>query len=173
LQIKEVGMKKIISFCILLVSLVALSQDNTNSIAEEFVIAHNAFRTKLKLPSVSWDQDIADYAQEWADYLQANDCKMQHRSKAGRKERSYGENLSWASGKHMEPLYVVTQWVKEAKDYDYETNKCTPGKKCGHFTQVIWKTTARIGCGVAYCDNSEVWVCNYDPPGNYVGKKPY
>lgn len=31
----------------------------------------------------------------------------------------------------------------------------------------------RIGCGVAYCDNSNVRVCNYDPPGIYLGKRPH
>jgi uncharacterized protein YkwD len=167
-------MKKALLIFILLTGLGIFSEEDTVSIAEEFVIAHNAFRKHFKLPSVVWDQDMADYAQEWANYLQQErNCKMMHRSKAGRKERKYGENLSWASGKHMEPIYIVKQWVKEAKDYNYDTNSCTPGMKCGHFTQVIWKTTERIGCGVAYCDNSEVWVCNYDPPGNIVGKKPY
>ena len=41
--------------------------------------------------------------------------------------------------------------------------------------------TVRIGCGKATCqDNApwgsgawEIWVCNYDPPGNWVGEKPY
>jgi pathogenesis-related protein 1 len=30
-----------------------------------------------------------------------------------------------------------------------------------------------VGCGVARSGRTEVWVCNYDPPGNYVGERPY
>ena len=35
--------------------------------------------------------------QEWADYLQTTTVKCSIEAKAGRKERRYGENLSWAS----------------------------------------------------------------------------
>lgn len=31
----------------------------------------------------------------------------------------------------------------------------------------------RIGYGVAYCDNSNVRACDYDPLGNYVRKRPH
>ena len=45
---------------------------------------------------------------------------------------------------------------------------------CGHYTQVIWRNTQRVGCGVAVCPNgAEIWTCNYDPPGNYLGQNPY
>jgi hypothetical protein len=53
---------------------------------------------------------------------------------------------------------------------------------CGHYTQIVWKTTTRLGCGVALCDQNspfmgfpkwEFWVCNYAPPGNYNGQRPY
>ena len=40
--------------------------------------------------------------------------------------------------------------------------------KTGHFTQVVWKDTRQLGCGVAMCDGGEIWVCNYSPPGNFV-----
>lgn len=50
----------------------------------------------------------------------------------------------------------------------------------GHFTQVIWSTTTTIGCYVADCTAQGLQnvgsnvpkyltVCNYGPPGNYVG----
>jgi hypothetical protein len=26
---------------------------------------------------------------------------------------------------------------------------------------------------MARCGNTEIWVCNYNPPGNWVGEKPY
>jgi hypothetical protein len=48
---------------------------------------------------------------------------------------------------------------------------------CGHYTQVVWRNTERVGCGYSTCQaqgfNFEVWVCNYDPPGNFIGQAPY
>lgn len=43
----------------------------------------------------------------------------------------------------------------------------------GHFTQLIWKSTERLGCAVQYCPSGEMvpgmdaWymVCNYGPQG--------
>jgi hypothetical protein len=40
----------------------------------------------------------------------------------------------------------------------------------GHFTQLVWVGTQRLGCGVAQCADMDVWVCRYDPPGNVQGR---
>ena len=40
--------------------------------------------------------------------------------------------------------------------------------------KIVWSNTTEVGCGMALCsDNSQFWVCNYTPPGNYRGQKPY
>jgi PadR family transcriptional regulator len=44
---------------------------------------------------------------------------------------------------------------------------------CGHYTQIVWSNTREVGCGVARDSNREVWVCNYNPPGNWIGERPY
>jgi len=44
---------------------------------------------------------------------------------------------------------------------------------CGHYTQIVWRDTKQVGCGVARDNRREIWVCNYDPPGNWVGHRPY
>ena len=41
----------------------------------------------------------------------------------------------------------------------------------GHFTQVIWKSSSRLGVGYARSRGGTVYVvANYDPPGNFQGK---
>lgn len=135
--------------------------------------AHNKFRRRTAggLPDLAWDEEVAAYAQRWAEYLkQANGCRMMHRQGSHR-ERKYGENLAWSSGKELEPDDVVQMWYDEIRDYRYATNSCSG--VCGHYTQVVWRDSKKVGCGMARCGRSEVWVCNYDPPGNWVGRKPY
>ena len=93
-----------------------------------------------------------------------------------------GENLFWSAVfpppeviTMVDPAVVVEAWESEVADYDYESNSCVPGKMCGHYTQIVWADTERVGCAFRTCseDGSQVWVCNYYPAGNIVGEKPY
>lgn len=137
-----------------------------------FTEAHNKYRRETGVPDLEWDTKLAAYAQEWADHLKsANGCNMKHRPRSGKYTQKHGENLAWASGKEMEPSEVVDDWYSEIKDYNYSKNSCSG--VCGHYTQVVWKNSRKLGCAMAKCQDSEIWVCNYDPPGNYNGEKPY
>jgi len=147
--------------------------------------AHNTVRTEFGLSKVIWSDELAEFAQEWAQYLaDRNGCEMRHRPSQEKNAPLYGENLYWASAiclangaqktQNISPRQVVNSWVSERRHYDHAQNRCRWGKTCGHYTQVVWKTTRRIGCGMATCsDMSQIWVCNYDPPGNYLGQTPY
>jgi uncharacterized protein YkwD len=132
------------------------------------VAAHNQARQAVGVPPLQWSAELAVTAQRWADKLRESRCAMRHSGAAG-----LGENLAWASGQALSPGQVVGMWVGERRDYDATRNSCAPGKVCGHYTQVVWRGTTHVGCGMASCGNSEVWVCNYTPPGNYVGQRPH
>jgi hypothetical protein len=41
-------------------------------------------------------------------------------------------------------------------------------KGTGHFTQIVWRGTRVVGCGVASCSGKALWVCRYAPAGNVV-----
>ncbi|MBD2580362.1 hypothetical protein H6G50_22125 [Oscillatoria sp. FACHB-1406] len=134
---------------------------------DQMVSAHNQWRAKVKVPPLRWSPELAAYAQEWANKLLAED-KFEHRP-----DGRYGENLASASGQQLSPARVVDMWGNEVRDYNYARNSCAPGKMCGHYTQVVWRKTTEVGCGIARDSNREIWVCNYNPPGNFVGQKPY
>ena len=78
---------------------------------------------------------------------------------------------------------MVTAWASEVADYDYASNTCAPGKQCGHYTQIVWASTLHAGCAHQVCNsnspfgsanpNWDFWVCDYEPPGNFVGQRPY
>jgi len=153
--------------------------------ASEMVFEHNKVRKSLNIKSLKWSPKLALYAQSWADYLAKNNkCRMKHRPRSGKYKQRYGENIYWASaikwsnGKvelaKKTSFNVVSAWASEVKDYNYHSNTCSRGKMCGHYTQLVWANTTKVGCGMAICkDKTQVWVCNYNPPGNYVGEKPY
>ena len=69
---------------------------------------------------------------------------------------------------------IVLDWVQQGTEFNYDENKCGSGKSCDNYTQVVWRDSQVMGCAAASCaDKSQIWVCNYDPPGNFVGQKPY
>jgi pathogenesis-related protein 1 len=69
------------------------------------------------------------------------------------------------------PAQAVDAWASESQNYDYNSNGCRG--VCGHYTQMVWRDTKEVGCAVAPGEGREVWACNYEPPGNWVGKRPY
>lgn len=144
---------------------------------EGFTAAHNAIRAQYSLPDLSWDDSLAAYAHVWGtDLVEKNNCTMEHRPQDNSSpcNQVHGENLAWNSGYQETPKGVTDRWASEVSDYNYDDNSCVAGKMCGHYTQVVWRDTLRVGCAMIACPGSaEMWVCNYDPPGNWVGQKPY
>lgn len=154
------------------------SSETTNPGGEDpfgMVAAHNAVRSGVQpapdvpLPMMEWDADIAAVAQAWADR-----CDFNH------SDNQYGENL-YVSSAENEGTRAVESWAEEVDDYQYESNQCRPGAMCGHYTQIVWRDSTKVGCAFTDCANltgagfgsGRLWVCNYDPPGNWVGEWPY
>lgn len=146
---------------------------------QEMVAAHNIWRREAGVAEVKWSATLAVSAQAWADNLKQQDCRMRHSA-----TRGLGENLYWASAirystgatapQRVTPTQVTDSWGSEKQHYDYAANTCAAGKVCGHYTQVVWRTTTDIGCAKAVCsDHAQVWVCHYAPPGNWRGQKPF
>ncbi|KAL5989355.1 hypothetical protein ACLOJK_010245 [Asimina triloba] len=137
-------------------------------IAGEFLRAHNEARLKAGIPPLKWDRRLSRYARRWGMKRKA-DCEMSHSENS-----PYGENIFWGYSSGWKPSMVVELWVGEQKDYDPQSNSCKAGEICGHYTQVMWKTSQRLGCSKVVCDTGDVFVnCNYDPPGNYQGISPF
>ena len=143
--------------------------------------AHNKIRAKHNVAPLGWSKKLEEYSMQWAKQLsQNNKCDMYHRSG----NIPFGENLYrstaivWSNGKReINPVTikeVVKAWTDEEKWYNYKTNSCQPGAQCGHYTQAVWKDTTEVGCAMQVCgDKSQIWVCSYNPPGNYRGVRPY
>ncbi len=165
-------------FAVLIAETHAAERIDTQAVVAE----HNSLRADAGVTELSYSPKLARSAQRWADHLKnKHACQMQHSDTKGH----YGENLYWASPliwsdgrremRKVSPAEVITSWGKEKADYDHASNTCAPGAECGHYTQIIWRETTKVGCGFAVCSDSreQVWVCHYSPAGNIVGEKPY
>ena len=146
----------------------------------EMVAAHNKWRQEAGVPDVQWSPAIAATAQKWADTLKTRHaCNMTHSATKGLGENLYRASAVWYSNgttrlQQVTPAKVTDRWASEKQNYNYTSNACAAGQMCGHYTQVVWKTTTEIGCAKAVCgDNTQVWVCNYAPPGNWRGQRPF
>jgi uncharacterized protein YkwD len=129
---------------------------------------HNKERQLLNIPDLLWSNELAEYAAEWALQLAEVDAGIHHRD-----PDDFGENISWFSAAPNDFSRGVTLWNEEKIDYKYKAIG-NDWAKTGHYTQVIWKNTERVGCGCALgASGTFFFVCNYDPPGNYSGQKPY
>ncbi|QLL33848.1 hypothetical protein HG536_0F01730 [Torulaspora globosa] len=135
------------------------SSSALSDFASTILNAHNSKRSLHKdTPSLSWSDKLASYAQDYADKY---DCSGTLTHSGG----PYGENLALG----YDVTGSVDAWYNEIKSYDY--NNPSFSSSTGHFTQVVWKSTTQVGCGIKQCNNA--WgsyvICSYNPAGNMIG----
>lgn len=162
-----------------------------------FTAEHNAARaralTTTPLPALRWSDELAAVAQTYAEALAAS-CSDTLVHSSSEQRRGWGENLASftiTGGKGSEPNGTahdtVALWESELSCYTFGpfapgvnatcSEACRAHGGCGHLTQMLWRSTERVGCGVSECREGRTrksyWVCNYDPPGNFPGQLPY
>ena len=132
------------------------------SVPDQFIHAHNSFRAKHCAPPLTWSTKLAAYAQHWADTLRAKGCVFGHSG------GPYGENLAAGTQGVLDPAGTVAYWYSEIKAYHFPDGGFS--MQTGHFTQLVWRGTKQVGCGHTVCKGNDIWVCEYDPPGNWDGE---
>lgn len=132
--------------------------------------SHNMERARWQAPPLRWSNMLAAGAQAHAEEL-ARAGTLYHGRIAGPKPR--GENL-WI-GTHGAYGYdqMVDAFLRERRHYVArafpQTSATGRWSDTGHYSQIIWRTTTQVGCGIAVGENFDVLVCRYDPAGNIVG----
>jgi len=136
---------------------------------------HNQVRKDVDSPPLEWSTELAKYSQAWANHLaQENNCNMQHRPSEGEWKQVYGENIFWGSASSYNAKDASESWYSEIKDYKHQTITNSNYQIFGHYTQMVWKNTTKVGIGQAVCPNGAIIiVANYKPAGNYIGQKAY
>ncbi|XP_002313936.3 pathogenesis-related protein 1 [Populus trichocarpa] len=151
-------------FTLITLSLILPSRAQDNP--QDYLDAHNAARAAVGVGPLTWDNTVQAYAQAYASQ-RAGDCNLVLSG------GPYGEILQWSSA-DLSGTDAVKLWVDEKAFYDYNSNSCASGQQCVSYTQVVWGNSVSLGCAKVTCSAGGTFiVCNYDPPGNVVGQKPY
>lgn len=131
--------------------------------AQAILNAHNAYRAKHCVGLLTWSASLATQAQNWANQCTKNGNLFAHSGFNG-----YGENLAWGGG--LGAKAAVDLWYAEVSKYNFSSPAWS--NAVGHFTQLVWRATTQVGCGVATCGGQRLWVCQYTPPGNWNVNNP-
>jgi hypothetical protein len=136
---------------------------------------HNRERTAAGLPPLRWDDALAAEAAPWAARLARLDG-LEHADDADPDDPE-GENLWLGTGGHYSPEDMVGLWIAEKKDYRpgvFPDNSRTGDlEDVGHYTQLMWRQTGRVGCALAQGARDEILVCRYRDAGNVEGERPF
>ncbi|XP_073999973.1 salivary antigen-5-like [Rhodnius prolixus] len=128
---------------------------------------------------LTWSSDAALQAKAWA-----SGCDFMHNSpKTKKTNKPMGQNIYMKSSTEKGTLessfkkYIpemVKGWYDEVKLYNYGDPFSAA---TGHYTQIVWKSTTKVGCGYSYYEDNGWYtgylVCNYSPAGNWYGQPPY
>jgi len=144
--------------------------------------------TAADMVKLAWDEDLAQVVQGWL-----HQCIWNHNANRTAQYGALvggstyvGENLAVYLTPGSPPDIVdfaLDLWFDEVADYTYGRFDQTDADTAGHYTQIAWAGTHRVGCGMAVCPGSAFgypssWTayyfgCDYAQGGNYFGLYPY
>ncbi|CAH8586088.1 unnamed protein product, partial [Heterobilharzia americana] len=83
--------------------------------------------SEFKLKPLIWDDDLEEDARQWAKKCH-NYTEIYDGLPVG-KWKSVGKNIMIV----VEKSYAVTEWMKQAKNYNHSTNRCLTGNSCDSY----------------------------------------
>jgi hypothetical protein len=155
--------------------LIANATSRTANLQARLLAAHNRERAAIGIPPLEWDGQLAANAKVWADAL-AETGTFEHSPADASDPDVEGENL-WAGTRGAwSPEEMIGLWIAEKRDYRPgifpAVSRSGELEKVGHYTQVIWRNTRRVGCALAQGRKEDVLVCRYAEGGNVIGERP-
>ena len=137
--------------------------------------AHNAARAQAGVQPLAWDPALGNAAASYAMQLALTNS-FQHSDRRARP--GTGENLWMGTRGAFSYDAMVGRWAAERSDFVPgvfpAVSRSGNWEKVGHYTQMVWPTTTRVGCAVASNAANDFLVCRYSPAGNIDGRSvPY
>jgi uncharacterized protein YkwD len=160
----------------------AAAATKVSTAEQETILAlHNQYRAAAGVAPLVWDDQLAADAQVWVDALAERGGTLAHSNPADPNDpatgsaKGEGENLAGGQSAATAPA----QWYEEKPLFEAATNKSgfndtnADWVNWGHYTQMMWSATTKIGCGTAPGPQYQITSCRYSPPGNFDGQLAY
>jgi len=150
------------------------SQSNQDAFISESLTANNNWRAAVGvgLPNLVWNTTLAQSAQAWADHLASTKVISHSQNRV-----NTGENLAWGTANTNDITGLVGLWGAEEKYFvaGPAYPKCTSRYESDvwHYTQMIWRKSTQVGCGMGSSNGELYYVCQYYPRGNMYGQSVY
>ncbi len=149
---------------------IGVVQSQSGSAETVWLNAHNAERAQFGTAPLQWDPGLAEEARGWARTL-AREGTIRHAPFDRRKGR--GENLWMGTRGYFRPDQMIASFASEKQHFRAGTfpEVSTTGNwaDVGHYTQIVWRDTRKVGCALEQGLQFDVLVCRYWPAGNVVG----
>lgn len=147
----------------------------SNSFAGQFpgrvLAAHNQVRARAGMPALGWDAALGNAAAAYARQM-AMTGVFAHSDRNAR--RGTGENLWMGTRGAFSIERMVSDWASEQSMFRPglfpAVSRTGNWEQVGHYTQIIWPTTTRVGCALASTPRTDYLVCRYSPAGNVDGR---
>ena len=141
------------------------------SFSQRLLDSHNEERGRVAVPSLRWDAQLAAEAQDWAKEI-ARRQRMTHADHAAR--RGAGENLWRGTKGYYTAEEMIGTFIDEKRHFRRgkfpDVSTTGQWRDVGHYTQLIWRGTEKVGCAVASGGGQDWLVCRYWPAGNTMGQ---
>ena len=135
------------------------------------ISGHNQARRQYAVAPLAWDEALARDAAVYAQRL-ARINRFEHDRQAGRSPRQ-GENLFMGTRGAYSYADMIRLLVEEGRYFRAgrfpDVSRTGSVSHVGHYTQIIWPTSRRVGCATASSRGNDYLVCRYLPAGNIVG----
>lgn len=149
-------------------------QGRVTDLEDRLLAIHNHERAAMGVPPLRWSEELAEGAQEWADYL-SETGKFEH-SPNEPGQPLEGENIWGGTPGAYSAEAMIGLWLAEKEHFEpgrFPNNSTTDRvADVSHYTQVIWDETHQVGCGLSRKGEEEILVCRYRKPGNVIGERP-
>ena len=169
-------MKVILFSCLLILmssnNLRTTANWNFNTMYSELITQHNILRKKHKANPLTRFAPLETLAKKTTDY-NAKLGNLQH-TRDSYNNQPVGQNLYLYTNPPSASDVLKGWYYEEEPHYDYKRGVSKDGGVTGHFTQVVWKSSQKIGCAYSNgkyktYNNAYYICCNYFPAGNYYG----
>ena len=155
---------------ILLLFLIILSVSEKFDLKKQLEMIYeyiNIGRSFYHVEECTISTDLEKLAQKYSDYLlQHPEVPITKHSKKTYLGSNLGETIY--VGKKVDDYFfnVILAWFEEGTFYFKDSKRAKPSPKTANFTQLVWKNSKLIGCGLSCNDDICYLVCDFYPPGN-------